>query len=65
MGDPPRLGGRRSECAARSPPHGSTEASISVAIEEVASAEWMRQVYEPEIAPAMERLYKKPGYGPF
>jgi 4-oxalocrotonate tautomerase len=43
---------------------GSTDASISVAIEEVASADWMQQVYESEIAPAMERLYKKPGYGP-
>ena len=43
---------------------GSSDASISVAIEEVASEAWMQQVYEPEIAPAMERLYKKPGYGP-
>ena len=43
---------------------GSTEDSISVASEEVASADWMQQVYQPEIAPAMGRLHKKPGYGP-
>ena len=44
---------------------GSAEESVSVAIEEVPSREWMAKVYRPEIAPAMERLYKKPGYAPF
>jgi len=44
---------------------GSSEESVSVAIEEVASGEWMNKVYRPEIAPSMDRLYKKPGYAPF
>lgn len=44
---------------------GSSDKSISVAIEEVAPAEWMKAVYEPEIAPRMAALYKKPGYEPF
>lgn len=43
---------------------GSTEASISVAIEDVPSERWMPEVYQPEIAPKLDRLYKKPGYGP-
>jgi 4-oxalocrotonate tautomerase len=44
---------------------GSSDDSVSVAVEEVASHEWMEKVYRPEIAPAMERLYKKPGYAAF
>jgi 4-oxalocrotonate tautomerase len=43
---------------------GSKDVSISVAIEEVAPDDWMTQVYETEIAPNLERLYKQPGYGP-
>ena len=43
---------------------GSADDSISVAIEEVAPADWMQQGYQPESAAALERLYKKPGYGP-
>jgi 4-oxalocrotonate tautomerase len=43
---------------------GSSDSSISVAIEDVAPETWMAQVYEPEIAPQLESLYKKPGYGP-
>ena len=43
---------------------GSSDSSISVAIEDVAPEAWMGQVYEPEIAPQLESLYKKPGYGP-
>ena len=39
------------------------EESISVAIEEVESKDWAEQVYKPEVAKNMERLYKKPGYG--
>jgi 4-oxalocrotonate tautomerase len=42
----------------------SREDAISVAIEEVAPADWMSQVYGPEIAPKLDTLYKKPGYGP-
>lgn len=38
------------------------EAAVSVAIEEVAENEWMKKVYETEIRPNFERLYKKPGY---
>jgi 4-oxalocrotonate tautomerase len=38
------------------------EAAISIAIEEVKEAEWMDKVYETEIRPNMEKLYKKPGY---
>jgi 4-oxalocrotonate tautomerase len=42
---------------------GSKDSSISVDIEEVAPDDWMARVYEPEIAPRLGRLYKKPGYG--
>ena len=38
------------------------EAAISVAIEEVAESEWMEKVYDVEIRPNLENLYKKPGY---
>lgn len=38
------------------------EAAISVAIEEVDEKEWMGKVYDAEIHPNMEKLYKKPGY---
>lgn len=44
---------------------GSAADSVSVAIEEVPAARWMEQVYRPEIAPSIDRLYKKPGYEPF
>lgn len=38
------------------------EGAVSVAIEEVADNEWMEKVYETEIRPNMDKLYKKPGY---
>ncbi|PKQ64151.1 4-oxalocrotonate tautomerase [Labilibaculum manganireducens] len=38
------------------------EAAVSVAIKEVPESEWMNQVYETEIRPNLEKLYKKPGY---
>lgn len=38
------------------------ETAISVAIEEVAENEWMEKVYETEIRPNLEKLYKKPKY---
>jgi 4-oxalocrotonate tautomerase len=41
------------------------EESISVAIEEVKPHDWMEKVYNPEILPNFEKLYKKPGYEPF
>lgn len=40
------------------------EESVSVAIEEVPPAEWTEKVYKPEILPAWEKLYKKPGSRP-
>ncbi len=43
---------------------GASEDSISVAIEDVAPAEWFPKVYEPEIAGKPELIFKKPGYGP-
>jgi 4-oxalocrotonate tautomerase len=39
--------------------------SVSVAIEEVKSRDWMEKVYRADIAPNMDKLYKKPGYDPF
>jgi len=44
---------------------GSGDESVSVAIEEVPSRDWMEKVYRPDIAPVMDSLYKKPGYAPF
>jgi 4-oxalocrotonate tautomerase len=41
------------------------EESVSVAIEEVKPQDWMEKVYNPEILPSFEKLYKKPGYEPF
>ena len=41
---------------------GKSEASISVAIEEVSKENWQEQVYNTEIAPYMDTLTKKPGY---
>ena len=38
--------------------------SVSVAIEEVKPGDWLEKVYRPEIEPRMDRLYKRPGYGP-
>jgi len=42
---------------------GSKDASVSIAIEDVASDDWTPAVYDAEIAPNWDRLYKKPGYG--
>ena len=43
---------------------GSSERSISVAIEDVEPDVWMAEVYDPEITAKADRLYKRPGYGP-
>ena len=43
---------------------GSSERSISVAVEDVTPDDWMTEVYEPEITAKADRLYKRPGYGP-
>jgi 4-oxalocrotonate tautomerase len=42
-----------------------SEESVSIAIEEVASSDWSKIVYDPDIQPNMARLYKKPGYRRF
>lgn len=36
--------------------------SVSVAMEEVTSRDWAKQVYEPDIKAKWDELYKKPGY---
>ena len=38
--------------------------SVSVGFEEVASGDWMKTVYQPDILDRQDTLYKKPGYGP-
>lgn len=42
----------------------SSDASISVAIEEVNKEDWNEKVYKPEIEGKQGTLYKKPGYKP-
>jgi 4-oxalocrotonate tautomerase len=41
------------------------EESISVAMEEVSSRDWMEKVYDPDIRENWDKLYKQPGYDPF
>jgi 4-oxalocrotonate tautomerase len=41
---------------------GYGEESVSVAMEEVMSSDWAKQVYEPDIKAKWNTLYKKPGY---
>ena len=43
---------------------GSSEASISIAIEDVAAEDWNDRVWRPQIEPNMSALYRKPGYRP-
>jgi 4-oxalocrotonate tautomerase len=38
------------------------EESVSVAMEEVKSKDWIKEVYKPDIKDRWETLYKKPGY---
>lgn len=38
------------------------EESVSVALEEVKSGDWAKQVYQPDIKAKWDKLYKKPGY---
>lgn len=40
----------------------SSEASVSVSIEDVPSDEWKEKVYDPMIQKESDLLYKKPGY---
>jgi 4-oxalocrotonate tautomerase len=44
---------------------GAGEASNSVAIEDVAQADWTARVYVPNIQEKTAQIYKKPGYDPF
>jgi 4-oxalocrotonate tautomerase len=44
---------------------GSSEASLSVAVEDVAPADWPEQVYRADILDKPDSLYRKPGYDPF
>ena len=41
---------------------GSSEASVSVAIEDIQPNDWGSVVYEPEIEGKPELLFKQPGY---
>ena len=36
--------------------------SVSVALEEVKSGDWVEKVYKPDIESRPKQLYKKPGY---
>jgi len=36
--------------------------SVSVAMEEVKSQDWVEKVYKPDIQNKWDTLYKKPGY---
>ncbi len=38
------------------------EGAISIDIQEVEETAWMKEVYDKEINPKMDKLYKKPGY---
>ncbi len=38
------------------------EESVSVAVEEVKSQDWVETVYKPDIKANWGKLYKKPGY---
>lgn len=41
---------------------GAKDSSVSIAIEEIDPSDWKAEVYDPEIKPDLEKLYKKPGY---
>ena len=40
------------------------ESSISIAIEEVPSENWAKEVYQKDIIDNYKKLYKEPGYRP-
>jgi 4-oxalocrotonate tautomerase len=44
--------------------NGIPESAISVSVEDVAPADWIDDVYNPEIRFKSSQIYKKPGYGP-
>jgi 4-oxalocrotonate tautomerase len=41
---------------------GFGEESVSVAMEEIKSSDWAKQVYQPDIKAKWDELYKRPGY---
>ncbi|AIM37023.1 4-oxalocrotonate tautomerase [Sphingobacterium sp. ML3W] len=41
---------------------GKPEAAVSIKIDEVSEDKWMDDVYNKEILPNIDDLYKKPGY---
>lgn len=41
---------------------GKPERVVSIDFIEVAEATWMEEVYDSDIKPNLNRLYKKPGY---
>ena len=43
---------------------GYGEESVSVGFEEVAAADWLAEVYGPDIRDRWASLIKQPGYGP-
>jgi 4-oxalocrotonate tautomerase len=43
---------------------GCDDASVSVAVEDVKPGEWTEAVYNVDIAPKWDSLYKEPGYDP-
>jgi 4-oxalocrotonate tautomerase len=40
------------------------ESGVSVAIEDVEPADWVENVYKPDIRGKWDQLHKKPGYDP-
>ena len=38
------------------------EESVSVALEEIKSTDWLEKVYKPDVKNKWGKLYKKPGY---
>jgi hypothetical protein len=38
------------------------DAALPVAMEEIKSSDWAKQVFEPDIKAKWGKLYKKPGY---
>lgn len=41
---------------------GKPEDFISISIIDIPEEEWMEKVYDKEITPNLDQLYKKPGY---
>jgi 4-oxalocrotonate tautomerase len=40
------------------------EESVSVVVEDIEAGKWTDEVYNPEIVPHWDKLYKEPGYQP-